>query len=680
VAPLVNRRSLAAFFFPERSLVLERPYAVVAGIAIALGIMIAISDPGQRVEWYLYDRYVQRAAAGSEPAPDVVVVAIDELSFAEVGMAWPWPRSLHAALIDQLAEGGARSIVLDILFDVPAADAGGDQALAEAMDRARTVILASHLAVVEDRNYAVTQWKDPVPELAATARAIGAIQLPFDPDGSIRRAQLTINGRPSLAFTAASQGTGFQLPEGLDLSTPHLFQFNGPPRRGVATVSYYQALDAKNSLPPGVFKGKHVFVGRALEAAPVDDVQDHFTTPVGLLTPGVEVHATILDALLRQRFITEPFASAGAVAALCAVVAFAAASGLFFVGPPIGGALVAGLIAILIGVGYVAIQQGIHLPIAAPALTVTAAYLGTAAYRFALATRERRMIKRAFQHYVAPAIVDQMLADPSKLKLGGEQYEVTVLFSDLEGFTALSERLTPQQLSAHVGEYFKEMLDVLLPQHGTLDKLIGDSIMMYFGCPIPHAEHAVQACRGALAMQHQMSDLNHRWSSRGLPLLRTRIGINTGVAVAGNMGTTTIFNYTILGDCVNLASRLESVNKEYGTLTIVGEDTWKLVHGSFEGRELDWIRVRGRTTPLTIYELGAEAGQLDGRRRDVFRHFAEGLVLYREQRWSEAAAAFDRALALDPSDGPSRTFLPRCAAFQRQPPSEWDAVHTMPGG
>ena len=143
MASLVSRQSLAAFFFPERSLVLERPYAVVAGIAIALGIMIAISDPGQRVEWYLYDRYVQRAAAASEPAPDLVVVAIDELSFAEVGMAWPWPRSLHAALIDQLAEGGARSIVLDILFDVPAADAGGDQALAEAMDRARTVILAS---------------------------------------------------------------------------------------------------------------------------------------------------------------------------------------------------------------------------------------------------------------------------------------------------------------------------------------------------------------------------------------------------------------------------------------------------------------------------------------------------------------------------------------------------------
>jgi adenylate cyclase len=680
VATLVSRRSLAAFFFPERGLVLKRPYGVVAGIAIAIGVAIAVSDPGQRVEWYLYDRFVERAADGSEPAPDVVVVAIDELSFSEIGMAWPWPRSLHAALIDQIAEAGARSIVFDILFDVPAADAGGDEALAEAMARAKTVILAAHQAVVDDRNYAVTQWMEPIPILASAARAVGAIQIPYDPDGSVRRALLELDGRPSLALAAASETPGFQVPEGIDLSTPHLFRFNGPPRHGVTTVSYYQALDAGNALPAGVFKGKHVLVGRSLEAAPVDEGNDHFTTPVAFRTPGVEVHATILDALLRHRFIADPLASVWAVIALGFVTGTAAAAGLFFVGPPRGGVIVAGLVAMLVGLGYLAIQLGVHLPVGGPSICIVAVYAGTAAYRFALATRERRMIKRAFQHYVAPAIVDQMLADPSRLKLGGEQYEVTVLFSDLEGFTSLSERLTPRQLSAHVGEYFKEMLDVLLPQYGTLDKLIGDSIMMYFGCPIPHPDHAAQACRGALAMQRQMKALNDHWKSRGLPPLRTRIGINTGMAVAGNMGTTTIFNYTILGDCVNLASRLEAVNKEYGTQVIVGEDTWKRAGDSFEGRELDWIRVRGRTTPLTIYELVAEAGQLDAVRKELLECFAEGLALYRQRRWSEAEAAFARALAHDPHDGPSRTFLRRCAAYERQAPVEWDGVHTMPGG
>jgi adenylate cyclase len=680
VAPLVSAAALAAFFFPERGLVLARPYAVVAGIAIAVGVAIAVSDPGQRVEWYLYDRFMERAAAGSDPAPEIVVVAIDELSFNEIGMAWPWPRSLHAALVDQLAEGGARSIVFDILFDAPGADAGGDEALADAMARAGNVVLGTHQAVVEDRNYAVTQWIDPLPALASSATAIGAIQIPYDPDGSVRRALLMVDGRPSLAMTAAAATPGFQVPERLDLSISHLFRFNGPPRRGVTTVSYYQALDAANALPAGVFKDKHVLVGRSLQAAPIDEADDHFTTPVAFRTPGVEVHATILDALLRRRFVADPFASVWLVIALCIAVGSVAAAGLFSVGPPIGGVVVAGVIAMLIGVGDQAILRGVRLPVGGPSLTIVAAYLAISAYRFALATRERRMIKRAFQHYVAPAIVDQMLADPSKLKLGGEQYEVTVLFSDLEGFSSLAERLSPQQLSAHVGEYFKEMLDVLLPQYGTLDKLIGDSIMMYFGCPIPHPEHALQACRGALAMQRRLTTLNDHWRARGLPPLRTRIGINTGVVVAGNMGTTTIFNFTILGDCVNLASRLEGVNKEYGTQTIVGEDTWKLVRNSFEGRELDRIRVRGRATPLTIYELVAEAGQLDARSRQLHAAFGEGLALYRQQRWSDAAAAFERALSLDPTDGPSRTFLRRCAALRGQAPGEGDGVHTMPGG
>lgn len=287
------------------------------------------------------------------------------------------------------------------------------------------------------------------------------------------------------------------------------------------------------------------------------------------------------------------------------------------------------------------------------------------------------MIKRAFQHYVAPAIVEQMLNDPSRLKLGGEEYEVTVLFSDLEGFTTLSELLTPAELSTHLGGYFKEMLDELLAERGTLDKLIGDAIMVYFGCPIADERHAVQACRGALAMQRRMIDLNARWGAQNLPRLRTRIGINTGRAVAGNMGTDTIFNYTILGDCVNLASRLEGVNKEYGTLTIVGEDTWSRVRDAFEARELDWIRVKGKRRPVAIYELAAETGALDQARRDVFGRFAEGLALYREGRWREAAAAVQGALALDGADGPSLTIASRCAYYLEHPPDAWEGVHVM---
>jgi adenylate cyclase len=221
------------------------------------------------------------------------------------------------------------------------------------------------------------------------------------------------------------------------------------------------------------------------------------------------------------------------------------------------------------------------------------------------------------------------------------------------------------------------MLDELMAEHGTLDKLIGDAIMVYFGCPIPDDRHAHQACRGALAMQRRMRQLNERWAAEGLPQLRTRIGINTGKAVAGNMGTDTIFNYTILGDCVNLASRLEGVNKEYGTLILVGDDTWRRVTGAFEGRELDWIRVKGKTQPVAIHELAAETGALDPGRRALFDRYAEALALYRAGAWRDAADSFARILEMHPGDGPSRAMYERCGYYVDHPAGAWDGVHVM---
>lgn len=665
---------LRAFFVPERGALLARPYAVVAAAGIGLGVLAGVASPGDRIEWNLYDLYTQRATAHAEPAPGIVVVAIDEPSFAEIGLQWPWPRALHGTLIDRLVEGGARTIVLDILFDVPAKDPEDDEALADAIRRAGNVVLATDQASVEDRGYALTQWTDPIPLLATPAAAQGVIRIPYDRDSVLRRAWLRVDDRPSLAFAVASREPGFVGPA--ELHRARLFRFNGEPRRGVLTVSYYQALD-RAALPADIFQDKHVLVGRSLAATTIDKQADHFTTPVATSMAGVEVHATIVDALLRGRFIADPFGHWSALLVLSVVAGALVSAGLYRRGPSTAPVLTAAAVAGLIGLGYLALANGIRVPVVAPSLAIAGAYALTAAYRFGLVSRERRMIKRAFQHYVAPAIVEQMLNEPSRLKLGGTEYEVTVLFSDLEGFTTLSEHLGAADLSTHLGRYFKEMLDVLLAERGTLDKLIGDSIMMYFGCPIPDDRHAAQACRGALAMQQRMIGLNARWGAERLPQLRTRIGINTGRAVAGNMGTDTIFNYTILGDSVNLASRLEAVNKEYGTLTIIGEDTWKRVHDAFETRELDWIRVKGKTQPVAIYELMGEFGMLTTHEREVLLRYAEGLALYREARWRPAGAAFDAALAVNPVDGPSRTLAARCRSYLEMQPEAWDGVHSM---
>jgi adenylate cyclase len=202
--------------------------------------------------------------------------------------------------------------------------------------------------------------------------------------------------------------------------------------------------------------------------------------------------------------------------------------------------------------------------------------------------------------------------------------------------------------------------------------------MVYFGCPIPDAAHPQRACRAALAMQRRLDELNREWQRAGEPTLRMRVGVNTGLAVAGNMGTDQIFNYTILGDCVNLASRLEGVNKAYQTLTIVGEDTWTRVQQQFEGRELDWIRVKGKTDPVAIYELLAEAGGLPDQAVRVRDRFAEGLALYRTRKWHAATIAFRAALAIDPEDGPSLVLSDRCVQYATAPPPPgWDGVHMM---
>ena len=678
MATLVDRSARGSFLFPERGVLLRRPYAVMAAAGIALGVTLAMSSIGQRLEWAHYDQSLRRLAAYDvAPAPDIVVVAIDDPSFSEVALPWPWPRSLHAALVDQLVEGGARTIAFDVVFDTPST-AEADEALATAIARAGNVILAADRAVIEDRAYAVEQWIEPHPRFAADAAAVGITRIPRDDDFVLRRALLQHEGRPSLALAVASQVPGFALPTGVDPMTPHLFRFNGPSRRGITTVSYYQALDAARLLPPGIFKNKHVLIGLALGAA-ARDTPDQFPTPVAAAMPGVEIHATIIDALLRRRFVGEPFGSQPRVASLCIAIALPLTALLFVSSPIAGAAVIVGVSVAVLVTGYAALAGGRYLPAVAPIVTIAFAYAWTAGYRFALVTRERRMIRRAFQHYVAPAIVDKMLNDPAQLKLGGEQYEVSVLFSDLEGFTTFAERASPPQLSAHLSQYFQEMLDVMLPHHGTLDKLIGDSIMMYFGCPLPDPDHAVNACRAALAMQQRTAVLNDRWSQHGLPTLRTRVGINTGDVVAGNMGTTGIFNFTVIGDAVNLASRLEGANKEYGTLIIVGEDTWRRVDDSFEGRELDAVRVKGKSQAVAIYELAAAHGQLDPRRRAVFAEFAEGLALYRAGQWNKAAARFARALELDATDGPSRTFAARCAVLLRQPPAEWDPIYTIGG-
>lgn len=544
------------------------------------------------------------------------------------------------------------------------------------MADAGNVILAADRTVVTDRAYEMEQWVEPIAPLAEAAAGLGIVAIEIDPDGVVRRSSADVGGRPSLALAVAQRVATVQpvTPPGAE----RLIRFAGAPRQGIITVSYYQALES-GLLPAGFFRDKIVFVGRSLSAAAALEAPDHFRTPVAVRTPGVEIHASVTDNLLRNRPVADPFGTYGRLVGLCVVLAILATPLFYLLSPAMGLVLFLGVIAALTGAAYGALTSATtRLPIATPTVAIAGVYLSATAYRVALGQRERRLIRRAFQHYVAPAIVEQMLADPSKLRLGGEAFDLTVLFTDLEGFTSIAERLTPHEIQDRLTTYFKAMMEVLLVERATLDKFIGDAIMVYFGCPLPDPRHPAQACRGALAMQRRLAELNQQWRADGSPELRMRVGVNSGTAVAGNMGTDTIFNFTIIGDCVNLASRLEGVNKEYGSLILVGEDTWSRLDGRFDGREIDWIRVKGKAEKVAIYELVAEAGRCTEVERAAMAAFSEGLSRYRSQRWAEASVQFERALQIRPGDGPSRAFIQRCQYYSATPPpAPWDGVHVM---
>jgi adenylate cyclase len=297
-------------------------------------------------------------------------------------------------------------------------------------------------------------------------------------------------------------------------------------------------------------------------------------------------------------------------------------------------------------------------------------------YDYVTEERERKKIKDAFTHYVAPVVIEEMLKDPERLKLGGEEKVLTVLFSDLQGFTATSERYAPHEMIEILNEYYTRMTEQIFVYQGMLKEYVGDELMAIFGAPIEQLDHAERACSAALAMQEQRKALSEEWAKVGRPPLIARTGINSGLMLVGNLGSKYRFAYGALGDHVNLGSRLEGLNKIYKTQILIGENTARIVEKSFVLREIDTVQVVGREQAVRIYELLAKAGtSLPVEQERAFRLYAAGLEAYRERRWSEAGELFNESLTLWVGDGPSWTMMERCKMYQKTPPLEaWGGV------
>ena len=322
------------------------------------------------------------------------------------------------------------------------------------------------------------------------------------------------------------------------------------------------------------------------------------------------------------------------------------------------------------------VQFNLWLNMVYPLTSLAISYTFVTVFNYALVERDRKRIKGTFRQYVAPMVIEEMLKDPEQLTLGGEEKVLTVLFCDLERFTSYTEIYGPSEMVKILSDYFTRMSEEIFKQRGTLKEYVGDEIMAFYGAPLEQADHAKRACETALAMREGLRTLCEGWMDIDRPFMHARTGINTGPMLLGNLGSRYRFAYGVLGDQVNLGSRLEGLNKKYGTDILIGENTYTMVKDDFILRDLDLVRVVGREQYVRVYELIARAGDvLSPEHLGALEAYAAGLDEYCRQHWPQAMAHFEHALSLRPDDGPSKTMLARCRIYEENPPSEdWTCV------
>jgi adenylate cyclase len=449
-----------------------------------------------------------------------------------------------------------------------------------------------------------------------------------------------------------------------------LINYMGPAK----TFPHYSINDIiKGKIPAEKLRNKIVLVGVTATA-----VYDLRVTPFSPVYPGVEIHANVIDNILHQNFLI--FSTLIRLIDILAIIVFGLAMGLIITRlRAVWGAFVELIIiGVFIAVNLYAFYHfNLWLTLVYPVLTMMAIYLGITIYHYIKEEREKKKIRGAFQYYLTASVINEMLKDPTKLKLGGVKKDLSVLFSDIRGFTTISEKLSPEELVRLLNEYLTAMTNIVFKYDGLLDKYMGDAIMAVFGAPLDQPDHARRACLTALEMMRELHNLQKKWEAEGRPVLNIGIGISTGEMVVGNMGSEMRFDYTVMGDMVNLGSRLEGINKEYGSNIILSEFTYNVVQDSMSCRELDWVRVKGKNKPVKIFELLGEKKD-EGNWKDLITSFEKGLMLYREAKWDEAIASFQQVLTIRADDFASSLYIERCKNLKEQPPAQpWDGVFTM---
>ncbi|MBN1670996.1 MAG: adenylate/guanylate cyclase domain-containing protein [Kiritimatiellae bacterium] len=694
---------------------------------LAAGAAVALWQPGWLDAWE-NATWAWRAMyfAGSSPAADSIrLIFLDEKSLdwamRENRLGWPWPRELYAPILSFCRRAGAKAVAFDVLYTEPSFwgvedDAALGAAIAETPgfvgtcslgeETGNTNVWPAHirkpalkiggiggwLATADTRPIHHARALFPIPDVATNAALLANVQVPPDRDGIYRRAPVldVFDGQvvPSLALAlrlAAEPATPVSIEPGwfrvgktavpIDRSGRAILRYRGRPEvyRAVSAAAVIQselriqqADQAAPVLQPDFFKDCYVLFGCTALG-----LFDYKPTPVGGAYPGVVIHATMLDNLLWKEFLRDVpgwaalalaagLAVLGGVLVRCSRAAWQSALAFVLLAP------------VPFLLGFAAYSRGFWLPVAMPGVALGLALVGGLVVDYATEGRQRRFIRGAFGQYLSSAVIEELVRHPERLKLGGQRRALTIYFSDIEGFTTISERMTPEDLTALLNDYLSAMTDIIQEEGGTVDKFEGDAIVAFWNAPLDVPDHALRAVRAALRCQAKLGELRLGFRVRAGRDLFMRIGLNTGHAVVGNMGSASRFDYTVLGDAANLASRLEGINKQFGTYILISEATKDALGGAFPAREVSRVAVVGRRDPVRVFEPMTQP-DFDARERDL-AVFADGLKLYYDGRFEDARTTFERIMETDRA---AAAYFRQCRTLRADQPREWNGVWVM---
>lgn len=652
------------------------------GVATLIGLAIGILGGGAQFigvfDTWSY-RFTDRFFLPHQADPSVVIVAIDDASLGRIGR-WPWPRTVHADLIDRLSSFGVKAIGYDVNFPEPS-DPGSDTKLAEAIRHSGKIIMPIELkmSIIQGKlSFHSASTVQSIVEIQSAAVASGFTNVPLDDDAIARRAPLFVRdsgGSVVHGFAdEVARLAGLAPDDSIVPSDTYgrfLINFANEPSRSFRTVSAADVL--QNRMDASVFKNATVFVG--VTARDLHDYQN-VATSRGEPMAGAEVHASIYDTLVSQNWLR-------------IVDRWLQAAFLLLIGLLLGVFVprlrprysLIGTFVLWLGcliAAFVLFDRGYVTDIVWPTLVIFFAYAALLLERWLDVEAQRRQLRSAFSRYVSASVVESIMQNPDKLKLGGDRRRMSVLFSDLRGFTTLSEGLSSEKLVEVLNTYLNEMTNIVFDEGGVLDKYIGDAVMAFWNAPFDQPDHVIRAVRCAVRMQDRLKAMNKEGRfPKGIEL-KVGVGVNTGEMVVGNIGAETRYDYTVIGDSVNLASRTESLCKEYGVGIIITQNTADDLADAFHLRLLDQVAVKGKKEPIRLFEVLGLKGKVAEAELAYARHYEQTMNLYFTRRFDEATQECDKLLAERPDAAAVVHLKERCDIYRKDPPAaDWDGTWVM---